>query len=224
MPLTPPLSVEVAEPIKRPYPEPRIFWPSIRGYGDGVESDSSRFPTLTAIKARRSAQPPDALAAFVGAAWAAQDRILVLDDFLFKPRDRQSQRSRYDQILLWLPDRLVANDIRFLTNTHEDQEEQDTIRTLFNERVAEINDRSPRRVGVVGIEIKFSLGKTFPYVHDRFAIIDSELWHFGATVGGLHHLVNAATRGWNAEAHDAIRFFEDAWNGDRDAQRGRLHD
>jgi hypothetical protein len=60
-------------------------------------------------------------------------------------------------------------------------------------------------------------------MHDRFSIIDNELWHFGATVGGLHHLVNAATRGWNAEAHDAVRFFNDAWDGDEDAQRGGRH-
>jgi hypothetical protein len=171
---------------------------------------------LTAIKARRAACPPEALAAFVEATWMAQDRILILDDFLFKPRD-ESRQSRYEQILFWLPDGLVANDIRFLTNRHEDRAEQYTIQRLFNERVAAINQRSPRRAGVAKIEIRFSLNSKFPYVHDRFAIIDSELWHFGATVGGLHNLVNAATRGLDAEAHEAVRFFNDAWEGDGDA-------
>jgi len=175
---------------------------------------------LTAIKARRAACPPEALTAFVEATGTAQDRILVLDDFLFKPQEGQSQQSRYDQILFWLPVNLVANDIRFLTNAHEDREEQDRIRRLFNEHVATINQLAPHQAGAAKVEIRFSLGSKFPYVHDRFAIIDNELWHFGATVGGLHSLVNAATRGWDAEAHDAIRFFNDAWDGDGDTQRG----
>lgn len=71
------------------------------------------------------------------------------------------------------------------------------------------------------IEIRFTLNTEFPYIHDRFAIIDNELWHFGATVGGLHNKVNAATRGWDADFHDAIRFFEIVWKGDNDACRKR---
>jgi hypothetical protein len=223
VPLVPPPLVDAAAPVPRPYPEQRILWPTFLGYGDGGGSDSTAFPRLSAIKARRAARPPEALNAFVEAAWMAQDRILVLDDFLFKPQEGQSQRDRYEQILFWLPDGMVANDIRFLTNAHEDRSEQDTIQKRFNERVADINRRAPRRGGLAKIEIRFSLGSAFPYVHDRFAIIDSELWHFGATVGGLHNLVNAATRGWDAEAHDALRFFDDAWEGDDDAQRGGRH-
>ena len=224
MPLAPPPLVNAAAPITRPYPEAQILWPTFRGYGDGGGSDSGAFPSLTAIKARRAARRPEALTAFVEAAWMAQDRILVLDDFLFKPQEVQSQQSRYDQILFWLPDGLVANDIRFLTNAHEDQAEQDAIQKLFKEHVAALNQRAPRRAGAAKIEIRFSLGSKFPYVHDRFAIIDNELWHFGATVGGLHSLVNAATRGWDAEAHEAVRFFNNAWDGDGDAQLGGRHD
>jgi hypothetical protein len=222
VPLAPPPFVNASAPITRPYPEQRILWPTFRGYGDGGGSDSVAFPSLTAIKARRAASPPEALTAFVETAWMAQDRILVLDDFLFKPQEG-SQQTRYEQILFWLPDVLVANDIRFLTNAHEDQAEQDAIQKLFKEHVGAINQRAPRRAGAANIEIRFSLGSKFPYVHDRFAIIDNELWHFGATVGGLHSSVNAATRGWDAEAHDAVRFFNDAWDGDADAQRGGRH-
>lgn len=223
MPLAPPRSVNVTAPVTRPYPEPQILWPTFPGYGDDSRgSDSCAFPSLPAIKARQAACPPEALTAFVEAAWMAQNRILVLDDFLFKPQEGQSRQSRYEQILFWLPDGLVANDIRFLTNAHGNRTEQCEIQKLFNEHVATINQRAPRRAGAAKIEIRFSLGSKFPYVHDRFAVIDNELWHFGATVGGLHNRVNAATRGWDAEAHKAVRFFDDAWNGDSDVQhRGR---
>lgn len=223
MPLAPPPLVDATAPIGRPYPEKRILWPTAIGHGHHGGSDSSTFPSLTAIKARRAACPPEALSEFVEAARIAQDRILVLDDFLFKPQERQSHQGRYEQILFWLPDGLVANDIRLLTNAHNDREEQSAIQKLFTEHVASINQRAPRRVGAAKIEIRFSLGSKFPYVHDRFAIIDNELWHFGATVGGFHSLVNAATRGWDAEAHDAVRFFNDAWDGDGDAIRGGHH-
>ena len=223
MPLAPPPLVNAAAPVARPYLEKQILWPTVRGYGSARRSDSGAFPSLAAIKARRGASPPEALDAFVEAAWAAQDRILVLDDFLFKPQEEQSQQSRLEQILFWLPDGLVANKIRFLTNAHGNRGQRDAIQTLFNERAAKINRSTPRRAGTAIIEIRFSLGSRFPYVHDRFAIIDNELWHFGATVGGLHSLVNAATRGWDADAADAMRFFDEAWDGDDDAQRGGRH-
>jgi hypothetical protein len=219
--LTPPPFVNAAAPIIRAYPQRQILWPTFHGYGDGGGSDAVAFPSLTAIKARRTASPPEALTAFVEAVWMAQDRVLVLDDYLFEPEGVQSPQSRYEQILFWLTDGLVANDIRFLTHAPGDQVERRRIQVLFNERIAAINQRAPRRAGTANVDIKFSLNREFPYVHDRFAIIDNELWHFGATVGGLHSLVNAATRGWDAEAHDAVRFFNDAWNGD--AQRGGRH-
>ncbi len=223
MPLATRPFVKVVAPRTRPYPEPQILWPTSRGYDNNGGSDSGVFPSLTAIKARKNARPPEALTAFVEAAWMAQDRILVLDDYLFKPQGGLSPQRRYDQILSWLPDGLVANNVRFLTNAVGNQMERDAIQKQFDERATSINRCAPRRAGAVKIEIRFSLGSTFPYVHDRFAIIDNELWHFGATVGGLHNLVNAATCGWDAEEHDATRFFNDAWNGDGDAQRGGRH-
>jgi hypothetical protein len=48
-------------------------------------------------------------------------------------------------------------------------------------------------------------------VHDRFAIVDSELWHFGATVGGAHRSINAYSRGWDATEARALDFFKEAY-------------
>lgn len=63
----PPL-VNAAAPTTRCNPEPQILWPTYPGYGDSGGSDSGAFPSLTAIKAREAACPPEALTAFVGAA------------------------------------------------------------------------------------------------------------------------------------------------------------
>jgi hypothetical protein len=51
--------------------------------------------------------------------------------------------------------------------------------------------------------------------HDRFAIIDDELWHWGANVGGTHHEVNAYSRGWPVHETGAVAYFERLW-GDTD--------
>jgi hypothetical protein len=101
-----PRIVNAAAPIARPFVEQRILWPTFHGHGDGGGSDSGAFPRLTAIKARRTASPPEALAAFVEAVWMAQDHILVLDDYLFEPEGVQSPQIRYEQILFWLTDGL----------------------------------------------------------------------------------------------------------------------
>ena len=51
----------------------------------------------------------------------------------------------------------------------------------------------------------------FPFLHDRFAIIDGALWHFGATVGGGHSDLTAVSGPWSATATRAVPFFEECW-------------
>ena len=38
----------------------------------------------------------------------------------------------------------------------------------------------------------------FHELHDRFAIIDDEMWHFGSSVGGGYPGFGAASSGWDA--------------------------
>lgn len=33
-------------------------------------------------------------------------------------------------------------------------------------------------------------------IHDRFAVLDDEIWHFGGTVGGINAQLTAYSRGW----------------------------
>ena len=33
-------------------------------------------------------------------------------------------------------------------------------------------------------------------IHDRFAVLDDEIWHFGGTVGGINPQLTAYSRGW----------------------------
>ena len=43
----------------------------------------------------------------------------------------------------------------------------------------------------------------FRDVHDRFAVVDGELWHFGGTVGGVLAAFTAQSRGWSAHDTEA---------------------
>ena len=52
----------------------------------------------------------------------------------------------------------------------------------------------------------------YPHLHDRFAVVDGALWHFGSTVGGGHPGLTAATGPWPADQTCAKQFFEQCWN------------
>ena len=51
----------------------------------------------------------------------------------------------------------------------------------------------------------------FPFLHDRFAIVDNALWHFGSTVGGGHPGLTAASGPWPEYDSRGYRFFDDCW-------------
>ena len=43
--------------------------------------------------------------------------------------------------------------------------------------------------------------------HDRFAIMDQEIWHCGAAVGGMHGSLSALSRGWKDENDCLKKYF-----------------
>jgi hypothetical protein len=47
--------------------------------------------------------------------------------------------------------------------------------------------------------------------HDRLAVVDADLWHFGSTVGGGHHELSAASSGWHMHARGVATLFEAWW-------------
>jgi len=50
-------------------------------------------------------------------------------------------------------------------------------------------------------------------LHDRYAVLDDELWHFGSTVGGLHEGITSFSRGWSADEHKFLDLFNALWRG-----------
>lgn len=214
-----PQIIDVGLREKGPASPPTILWPTVIGYGeDPMYGDSRKFPKWKEMKIRNEANSVAPLAAFVQAAAEAQDRIFVLDEFLFNPKGR-ALNARIDEVLEWLPIASAVNHVRILTSSIATKNDENIVKDQLNERAKRINERRQSRSAKLVVEVRFTLKMNFPYVHDRFAIVDNELWHFGATVGGLHNLVNAASRGWRVDDHDAVRFFEMAWDGDPDTAR-----
>lgn len=208
---------------------PALLWPSTVVYSrDGTSStDLTRFPDPHAIGARRSDRNPAPLRAFLAAVQNAVIRVLVLDPYLFKPEDAPEDarsaptaedrlRRRLDGILEWFPERrFAATDVRLLAG----QVSRDASRRIFAElsaRAARINGSNRSRRKQLELLAKATLDGGYPHLHDRFAVVDDELWHFGSTVGGFHRGLTAASRGWPAQATRAVDFFEEVWRHHQD--------
>lgn len=198
--------------------EKEILWPAQVGYGEQPHGDLSKFPGITAIRARNNSKTINHLNTFSFEISHAKKRVLIIDAYLFNPdKEKESKQARLDKIINWfLIDSMDAFDIRILTKCNNDDSGTATnedIKKEFEE-LAEMINSGRTSSNKCQIKVKFTLLTHFNYIHDRFAIIDSELWHFGATVGGFHSQVSAVTRGWDAAKHGAIEFFDLAWQGD----------
>jgi hypothetical protein len=67
-----------------------------------------------------------------------------------------------------------------------------------------MNEKLCREVHLkANIEIHM-LQKT--YIHDRFALMDGEIWHCGATIGGMHECLNAISRGWKDNGNKMMKY------------------
>ncbi len=194
--------IPIAPKAERPFPNKEILWGS-EGGGQAC------FPTSAAAYERKYSADPVPLQKFSKAVSDAQERVWIVDEYLLIP-DSGKPTKRIEQILSWLPLWFAASDVRLLTKQHQEVVEDDLKK--FQERAKAINNQAIRREKECRIELRMHLTRDCDFVHDRFAIIDDELWHFGGTVGGFHSKVSAASRGWRAADHGAISFFEEIWN------------
>lgn len=211
VPLAPP--VVVAAPTKSsPSFVPRLRWPSLDDRHS--KADLHRFPTRSEELSRHGAGEFGAWSdGFMTAVRSARERVWLIDGFLLKVDDRA--RGSFFPVFGAVLRQTPAQSIRLLTANkagHEEQIEQ--LRTLQDER------RAPPRNEAFTIEVRLvreGRGRV-RLPHDRFAIVDDELWHWGANVGGTHHEVNAYSRGWSADETGAADYFKRLWNDDGGAR------
>ena len=179
--------------------EPELLWPSIVFGSNGpISSDAKYFPEKEYIYERRKLNKYQAmtLVAFEQAVSDAKLRLLVMDPHF----DETGANS-----LRFALEKSQVSDVRLLTGGSATELEK-----MRNEMEWLVNQhRNDQRVNIHWCSKLDS--NSFPFLHDRFAVVDGSLWHFGATVGGGHPSLNAASGPWSAEETRAVAFFNECW-------------
>lgn len=197
--------VVVAAQPQQPLHEKVIYWCS------SSPGNNRRFPSEADIRTRGYSEIPMPLSAFVDAVRNAAERVWIVDEYFFTSGNDRIQTTKHvSDIRSWFHRDLMATDIRILTGSHKEVTADEL--SLVCMQADDINRSQPKRQTVCTIAIKTNLTSgDFNYVHDRFAVVDNELWHFGGTVGGYQKKVSAVSRGWCARETGAIDFFKLAW-------------
>lgn len=79
-------------------------------------------------------------------------------------------------------------------------------------RLAEQYNSDSRRSGQIELCFIASREKGFGALpHDRFALVDGILWHWGATVGGGYSGINACSYGWSSARRGVSTWFDKLW-------------
>ena len=195
-----------AVPTDAPSPiePPHLLWPSFHYTNQGITShDRTSFPKESDIRTRyHNENHAFPLAAFQCAVRSAEVRVLVLD-------------PHFDEVgVAALAPALGNNphvrDVRLLTGTGDTvlAYREHTRRSLTQS----INVDRTQPGELIEVGWRAALDKTeYPFLHDRFAIVDGTLWHFGSTVGGRSRGLTAASGPWPAADTRAIDFFDECW-------------
>lgn len=165
--------------------------------------DAPHFPDADAIRGRRDSIEAGnelSLRAFEEAVEGAELHVFVLDHHF----DKQGADILGGALML-----SQVRDVRLLTGrgslADADREELENVLTQSCNK-----ERHDRRQVAVRWRATLRTDR-FPFLHDRFAIIDEGLWHFGATVGGGYPRLTAVSGPWSATATRAVPFFEECW-------------
>lgn len=190
--------------------------------------DLFEFPKVWDVKSRQNCYINNSgeinyLNAFWDALQSAAKQVLILDGYFLKPEtpsgaNKENLISKRVSVVKRQLEGLALNqpdglEIKILTDSPyvADKEKEEEMLASFGE-VKELV-QGHRQQGSAGVELSvcLELTKKFNYIHDRFAIIDDELWHFGGTVGGFNSKLSVASRGWDATKLNAIEFFNEVW-------------
>ena len=165
-------------------------------------------PNLRDIKDRYREGEKNALVldSFTRTLRNASDKIWILDTYLHK---NFSKNDVFESILKSILINKAIIDVRFYLKSKTNEEDIKEIVKFYNDLIRE--DRSNSRATTIALKFYDNLN----YVHDRFAIVDDYLWHFGSDVGASLPSLHATSYGWNAEKLEITDFFEELWQEGR---------
>lgn len=187
------VSIEIPEKAIEELPK-QIYWV-------GMYSDLPSFPDIADLRSRcmllyEQRQP---LRCFLEAIVNVENRIWILDPFFGSCSINEVPTEFTESLEI-----TEAREIRFISKGY----------THIPEYVKALRDKRRKRIpgkkhGIDWLSNPDPL--KIQILHDRFAILDNELWHFGHTVGGYETSLTAVSRGWSAIATGAADFYQKLW-------------
>ena len=185
---------------------PKLAWPTRDDRGMHV--DCAWFPEEHKERARYAVGEFGAWSEnFMEAIEHARDKVWIVDPFLLKKisEDGPTFFSVFEEALYVTG----AQRVHMITEAKDGYREQ--CRAL---KQLELERQSPPRSENFSLIVRVGQTRRHPVrlPHDRFAVVDDELWHWGANVGGTHADVNAYSRGWSALDTKAEEYFNRIWN------------
>lgn len=173
-----------------------------RLYFAGSLSDPQSFPQRHELHAIASASEAPPLEPFVEHAWKAKERLWLLD-LHFLPDGMLGLKDVLDYLEGPAGTAGPALDVRILSEHVHDR--------VSLEKALREDARNHRR-RPFSLRWIDELRRGFhPFPHDRFAILDVELWHFGYAACGSAKCLSAASGPWCARKTGAIDFYERIW-------------
>ena len=197
------VSVSRRPDLPAPLENPILLWPSISYSITMHNCDLPYFPDRNLVTQRYRSEGDVitlGLQSFQSAVRQAEVCVLVLD-------------LHFDEVgtsvLGPALEYTKAEDIRLLTGSGKIQEER---RMQLHRTLRRLRNMNPANSSATEIYWTARLSKRrFPYLHDRFAIVDGGLWHFGSTVGGGSRELTAASGPWPESETRAKDFFDECW-------------
>jgi hypothetical protein len=186
---------------------PELIWPSIPDSKEDKEHDRFSAPDHWIIKERSKHAENCQKIEFPGLGcelfWEklhVSEQILILDKH-FDSHAMLTLRENLCQMVKNHGRRAIIMDLRIITA-------QDEARNLFAD-ISKLGFFNPD--AKIGCKSYKKYGE-FDIFHDRFAVTDGELWHFGGTVGGIQPDLTAVSRGGSAVSQKFINLFNQVWN------------
>ncbi len=200
----------VGEIIKVRPPIARIYWPSING---GQTHFPIGSPFWNNCNEKVNVQSHH-IGVFFNALTQAINRVWIIDKFLLSKGDDQSKFSGLELLCLAMEGSVVRS-LRILASSKKIAALSDAEMRIASVRNKPKHERQAATEIKIKGHLKSKVQSGIRLVHDRFAIVDDSLWHFGSTVGGVHLSINAASGPWCAIETKAIEFFEQLWKMDK---------
>lgn len=185
--------IDIAPPVSLNIQDKRVSSPKLltHPWPNGCENFLS-FPTLNDMV---SCSDEGLLQPFIEALKATQRSIKILDQYLFKEPEQSIALFRYVKHTV---------PIKILMGSPKGKAYIRDVLKKFNDG----RDVGKGKGIPAEAEIRFWRG-CHNYIHDRYAVIDDDLWHFGYTVGIHSTKLSSLSHGWPAAK--AEQLFDELW-------------